>query len=406
MNKERIKAILDAVDGLTLHIDGELGSLSNLADKVNLRVDDVLTKQPQLEEKARESNNSDTIGSLGTFDLQCDIVDTLLDGKQCKSQIPTMDVIINLLNHKRNKRVKDSTFRTYEKHLYRFEREFPWMPGKLSLILDYLAGFTGETGRYKRNQQDLLNMLYKHATRFFGMAKNPMLGLERPQVTETPIKTLSLQTVKLLNNTPQTLTERVALNMLLGHGWRQVEVRRILAGDVVDIHEGLMLCRGKERQEMAPILPETEERLKELAQGLTVTGQIFLSTRIYRGARQPLGEDGMSQMIARLYSRAGITEMTGHDLRRSFATIVTAASNDEFLAMRLLRDKVPGQSDRYIHFPLSRLAEALSRYSPLRIIEDKETGSGTVPEPADSLVETGESRTPRPREATQNILQA
>lgn len=74
--------------------------------------------------------------------------------------------------------------------------------------------------------------------------------------------------------------------------------------------------------------------------------------------------------------------MTGHDLRRSFATIVTAASNDELLAMRLLRDKVPGQSDRYIYFPLSRLAEALSRYSPLRIIEDKETGSGTAPEPA------------------------
>ena len=74
--------------------------------------------------------------------------------------------------------------------------------------------------------------------------------------------------------------------------------------------------------------------------------------------------------------------------------------------MRLLRDKIPGQNDRYINFPMSRLREALERYSPLRLIKQKETGSGLSHEPADSLVETGESRTPRPRETTQNILQA
>lgn len=181
------------------------------------------------------------------------------------SQVHTRDVITSLLKQKKNKRVKDSTLGTYEKHPYRFEREFPWIPEELSLILGYLAGFSGETSRYKRNQKDLLNMLSKHTTRFFGMAKNPMLGLERPQVTERPIKTLSLQMVERLNNTPKTLAERVALDMLLGHGWRQVEVRRILADDVVDIHEGSMLCRGKERQEMVPILPETEKMLKELS---------------------------------------------------------------------------------------------------------------------------------------------
>jgi len=38
--------------------------------------------------------------------------------------------------------------------------------------------------------------------------------------------------------------------------------------------------------------------------------------------------------------------------------------------------------------------------------DDKETGSGLIPEPDFGLVETGESRTPRPEEAAQDILQA
>ena len=74
--------------------------------------------------------------------------------------------------------------------------------------------------------------------------------------------------------------------------------------------------------------------------------------------------------------------MTGHDLRRTFATMVRHASGDEFLAIRLIRDKVPGQSDRYINIPQNELRDALLKYSPLRLIHKKETGSGPKPEPA------------------------
>jgi len=139
--------------------------------------------------------------------------------------------------------------------------------------------------------------------------------------------------------------------------------------------------RGKEREEWAPVLPEAEERLQELVRGLSPSEYVFVSQRIYRGKRGPLGEDGMSQLINRLYVRAGITGVTGHDLRRSFATLVTAASNAEFLAMRLLRGKIPGQNDRYINSLLIQLAETLKRYSPLRLIGQNKTGSSTLAEP-------------------------
>ena len=47
---------------------------------------------------------------------------------------------------------------------------------------------------------------------------------------------------------------------------------------------------------------------------------------------------------------AGINGITGHDLRRSFATLVATTSNNEFIAMRLIRDKIPGLNERYIKF--------------------------------------------------------
>jgi len=74
----------------------------------------------------------------------------------------------------------------------------------------------------------------------------------------------------------------------------------------------------------------------------------------------------MSQLIARLFTRAGIKGFTGHDLRRTFATLVKTASRDEFLAMRLIRDRVPGLSQRYISYPMDQLVEALQKYSPIR----------------------------------------
>jgi integrase len=320
------------------------------------------------------------------------VVSTLAPPQSSKRELPqprhsgiqTDKVIASLIEHKKYKGVKEGTVDTYLKRLSRFEREFPFLPDDLATIMNYLSNFAGETGRNRRNHQDCLAMLFEHAVRFFDLPRNPLSGLNRPRVIHKPIKTLTLDEIGVLDSAPKSLTERVALDLLIGHGWRQIEVRRIVAADVFSIRGGIMFCRGKEREEMAPLLPETVGRLQELAEGLSPADHVIRSQLIYHGRRRALGEDGISQLIERLYAKAGITGFTGHDLRRSFATLVREASNDEFLAMRLLRDKVPGQSDRYINFPLSRLKEALVRYSPLRLVRDKETGSGTNPEPVDS----------------------
>ena len=136
-------------------------------------------------------------------------------------------------------------------------------------------------------------------------------------------------------------------------------------------------------------LPETADRLREMARDLEPDDFLFVAQQTRHGRRAPLGEDGMSQLIGRLLERAGIKGFTGHDLRRTFATLVTTASHDEFLAMRLIRDRVPGLSERYIRYPMAQLVEALQKYSPVRqagehplksntVVEDNQTAPVTV----------------------------
>ena len=116
-----------------------------------------------------------------------------------------------------------------------------------------------------------------------------------------------------------------------------------------------------------------------------------------------------------LLARAGLTGFTGHNLRDTFATLVERKAGDLTVSMALIRDKVPGVASRYVTRDLPAL---LSTYSPLRQIEDglspglsdggesrtgnEEIGAPGSDEPESAyfsgLVETGESRTPRPEE--------
>ena len=98
----------------------------------------------------------------------------------------------------------------------------------------------------------------------------------------------------------------------------------------------------------------------------------------------------MRKLVRGLMWRAGLNGFTGHNLRDTFATLVTEDSGDLTLSMQLLRDRVPGVASRYVKRDLPALLE---RHSPIRQLERKPSpleGESGVLE-GESLVETGES---------------
>ena len=315
----------------------------------------------------------------------------------------TKQVIEEFLKIKRHQRLKESSIKTYEKNLFLFEKFHPVLTENQNDILYYLARFDGESGRTKLNRQAELGLLYTFAAQKYGIS-NPLYGLPRPQITRKPIKVLSLEQVVILTAINIPDRDRAVLELLVGHGWRQVEIRRITAGDVRKISNGMIWVHGKEREESTPILPETLELLKVLAKDLA-DSDFVISGR----SNKELHEKGMGKLINRLFVRAGIEGFTGHDLRRTFSTLVREHSGDELLAMRLIRDQVPLLNSRYISVSNTALKEGLLEYSPLRLAKKNSPAlkAGETPAKAgDLMVEAGESRTPRPKEATQNLLQA
>ena len=126
------------------------------------------------------------------------------------------------------------------------------------------------------------------------------------------------------------------------------------------ISGGQIWCHGKQRNESAPVIPETAELLSRLANGLADDEQVFWGKR---GRNEKFGYEGMRKLVRDLMARAGLTGFTGHNLRDTFATLVTEESGDLTLAMQLIRDKVPGVASRYVMRDLTALLE---RYSPIR----------------------------------------
>ena len=294
----------------------------------------------------------------------------------------TQDMIDDLIKSKQHKNVKPSVIKTYIKRLKPFAKKYPILPEDPKVIREYMGRFTGSTGRYRLNHYDILNMLYKHCVEHMGILHNPVEELDRPIVNKKPINTLLLSEVRRVNDSIENTKEKAVWQLLVGHGWRQIEVRRIEAKDVRESKDGMILVHGKEREEFTPLLPETQALLEKLAENLADDEIVIRGDRIRARHTQPLGETGVAHLINKVLERGGINK-PGHDLRRTCSTIVQEASGDEFVAMRLLRDKIPGVNDRYINYGSEKLKAALAKFSPLRLIKLDQNG--------ESLVETGES---------------
>ena len=316
---------------------------------------------------------------------------------------------------------KPSTVKTYTNCWGRFAEVFEELPSDRDTIMAYLARFDGASGRYRLNNQDNIHLLYKHALERGWTSRDPMNGMKRPNVKLQQPRSLDLVQVKKLMALEHTPRELAVLHLLVGHGWRQHELLEIKARDVRSMERGWIWCYGKEREEFAPILPETAALLLSLIDDLEDDEQVIGSVR---GRHERLGSGGLRVMVKRLLAQAGLTGFTGHNMRDTFATLVERKAGDLTVSMALIRDKVPGVASRYVTRDLPSLLE---NHSPLRQIggehspvlaerrvpgpEDKKRGAPGSIEPGNAFLSAsggdgGELNSPSRRDHRSDVLQA
>jgi integrase len=316
---------------------------------------------------------------------------------------------------------KPSTVKTYTNCWGRFAEVFEELPLDRDTIMAYLARFDGASGRYRLNNQDNIHLLYKHALERGWTSRDPMNGMKRPNVKLQQPRSLDLVQVKKLMALEHTPRELAVLHLLVGHGWRQHELLEIKARDVRSMERGWIWCYGKEREEFAPILPETAALLLSLIDDLEDDEQVIGSVR---GRHERFGSGGLRVMVKRLLAQAGLTGFTGHNMRDTFATLVERKAGDLTVSMALIRDKVPGVASRYVTRDLPSLLE---NHSPLRQIggehspvlaerrvpgpENKKRGAPGSIEPGNAFLSAsggdgGELNSPSRRDHRSDVLQA
>ena len=111
---------------------------------------------------------------------------------------------------------------------------------------------------------------------------------------------MDLPQVNNLMGLEHTPREFAVLHLSVGHGWRQHEVLEIKTRDVRSMERGWIWCHGKEREEFAPLLPETSDLLRTLISDLEDDEQVIGSVR---GRQERLSSDGMRVMVKQFLPR-------------------------------------------------------------------------------------------------------
>ena len=221
-----------------------------------------------------------------------------------------------------------------------------------------------QSPKYRALWHQTFSQLYKHAVKQFSFPANPFDGIPRPQVHGKPVVSLTLDEVRTLDAAPVDDRERLILDLLLGHGWRGIELRRLTAADARSATDGEIWIRGKERSEWAPLLEETRSLLLKISQELSDGDPVLRARRTRGGIHEPLGDDGLRRWVEDLCRRAGIRVYKPHDLRGTFGTMVARHSRDSHLSERLLRHGKPSVTDRYIQWDLPGFLE---QFSPVHL---------------------------------------
>ena len=217
-----------------------------------------------------------------------------VEDAQAEESLLTSQVIESCLKELGHANAKPSTVRTYTKHWSTFAAAFEELPLSRDAIMDYLARFNGSSGRYRLNNQDNIHLLYKQAYALGWISMDPMAGMKRPNVKLQQPRSMDLPQVRKLMGLEHTARELAVLHLLVGHGWRQHEVLEMKVSDVRSMERGWIWCHGKEREEFAPILPETADLLRTLISEMEDDEQVIGSVR---GRTERFGSDGMRRMV-------------------------------------------------------------------------------------------------------------
>jgi integrase len=202
---------------------------------------------------------------------------------------------------------------------------------------------------------------------------SPMVGIPRPKGKSALVPVLTLDQVgailKACKSTTdlETIRNRAVILLLLDSGLRRAELCQLDISDI-DLKAGLVVVRcGKNGKARESILRDDSKQAlwRWLRTRQDGSGALFVSTRGNR-----LTPNGVSQLVARIGARAGVT-LHPHMLRHAFAHYNLAAGAREHDLMRAAGWSSTKMLERYGAALADQRAIAALQNLPVRSVPRK-----------------------------------
>lgn len=201
-------------------------------------------------------------------------------------------------------------------------------------------------------------------------SENPALLLEKPSVTRTLPRVLSVEQVEeLLSSvditTPLGVRDRALFELIYSCGLRISEASSLLLENV-HLSEKMILINGKGSKER--IVPFGKEGAVWLAKWLNESRPLLVGSRIvptvfvnYQG--KPLSRKGIWKRFQELEAKSGVSAKV-HTLRHSYATHLLAGGADLRSVQELLGHADISTTQIYTHVDNDALKEYYTQFFP------------------------------------------
>ncbi len=163
-------------------------------------------------------------------------------------------------------------------------------------------------------------------------------------------KVITLDEVKKLIDSAELVRNKAIIALIYSSGLRVSELCRLEFGDIYFSTNQVHIRGGKNHQDHWTILSETsKDLLMQYWRSYPVKRQYVFVASKGEGERNPLKTSGVEIMLRKVVASAGMTDVTPHTLRHSFAShMVEQGESLEFIqAMMGHRD--PASTHRYVH---------------------------------------------------------
>ena len=217
-----------------------------------------------------------------------------------------------------------------------------------------------------------LRGLYRHLVRAGTVTRDPTEQLDSPRPPRRLPRTLSIEDVATLIETPDTtrpdgLRDRAMLELMYASGMRASEVLTLRLEDL-NLAAGYVVCTGKgSRQRMVPVGAQAARWLRRyLDDGRRPSGKRRDPGTVFMNrAGRSLSRQGLWGILKRAARRAGLrATVSPHTLRHSFASHLLERGADLRSVQAMLGHADISTTQIYTHLPSRVVRDMYRKFHP------------------------------------------